>query len=89
MIAETFDMLEEFVGMMETRTRGDFAAAGHLERLDAVAEKLMAYRPTPMLWAGRHSTYVNYMRRFFRPATEGGYQRVTHSNRLVAAACDE
>ena len=90
MIASTFALLEEFIGMMEARTRVDFVSAQqHLDRLDAVAEKLMAYRPTPMLSAGRHSTYINYMRRYFRPATEGGYKHVTQGNRLVAAAGDE
>src|SRR6185436_18126782 len=47
------------------------------------------YKPVPMLSAGRFSTYVNYMRRFFRPATEGGYKRVTDGNKLVVAAKDE
>ena len=42
-----------------------------------------------MVSAGRFSTYVNYMRRFFRPATEGGYARVTGGNQLAAAANDE
>jgi hypothetical protein len=90
MVADTFTMLEEFVGMMDARARADFAAAHeHLARLDAAAERLMAYKPVPMLSAGRHSTYVNYMRRFFRPCTEQAYRRVTGGNRLVAAARDE
>jgi len=90
MIAETFEMLEAFIAMIDARVRVDFVAAQReLQRLDAVAEKLMAYQPVPMLSAGRHSTYVNYMRRFFRPATEGGHQRVTGGNRLAAAAQDE
>jgi beta-galactosidase/beta-glucuronidase len=42
-----------------------------------------------MLSAGRHSTYVNYMRRFFRPCTEQGYKRVTNGNKLGAMANDE
>ena len=72
--------------MMDARVRVDFVAAQHeLERLDAVADKLMAYKPVPMLSAGRFSTYVNYMRRFYRPATEGGFKRVTGENHLVAA----
>jgi hypothetical protein len=90
MITETFEMLEAFVAMMDARVRVDFVAAQReLEKLDSVAGKLMEYKPVPMLSAGRHSTYVNYMRRFFRPATEGGYQRVTGGNRLAAAAQDE
>ena len=55
----------------------------------SVANTLMAYKPTPMLVAGRFSTYVNYMKRFFRPATEQGFKRVTGGNKLVAAAADE
>src|SRR5262249_57909561 len=38
---------------------------------------------------GRFSTYTNYMRRFFRPATEQGYKRVTGGNKLVAKFEDE
>ena len=90
MIGETFEMLEAFIGMMDARVRVDFPAAQReLERLDAAAGKLMAYQPTPMLAGGRHSSYLNYMRRFFRPATEDGFKRVTGGNRLVAAAKDE
>jgi hypothetical protein len=90
MITETFDMLEAFIAMMDARVRVDFVTAkAELEKLDAVAEKLMACKPVPMLSAGRFSTYVNYMRRFFRPCTEQGYERVTGGNRLVAAAKDE
>ena len=90
MITETFDMLEAFIAMMDARVRVDFVAAkAELEKLDAVAEKLMGYKSVPMLSVGRHSTYVNYMNRFFRPCTEQGYERVTGGNRLVAAAKDE
>lgn len=90
MVTETFDMLEAFVGMLAARTRGDFSAAkDELDRLDAVANRLMTYQPVPMVSAGRHSTYVNYMNRFFRPATEQGYRRVTGGNRVIAAAADE
>lgn len=90
MISETFETLEAFIAMMDARVRVDFPAAQkELERLDAAAEKLMAYQPTAMLAGGRHSSYINYMRRFFRPATEDGFKRVTGGNRLVAAAKDE
>ncbi len=89
-IAESFEMTEAFIAMLEARVRNDFPAAkDHLERCDALAEKLMAISPVPMLSAGRHSTYVNYMRRFFRPATEQGFRRVTGGNELIAAAEDE
>ncbi len=90
MISETFEMLEAFIAMMDARVRVDFPTAQReLTRLDSVAEKLMNYKPTPMLSAGRHSTYVNYMKRFFRPCTEDGFKRVSGDNRLVAAAKDE
>lgn len=90
MITQTFDTLEAFCAMMDARVRVDFVEAkAHLGKLDAVANQLMAYEPVPMLSAGRFSTYVNYMRRFFRPCTEQGHQRVTNGNRLVAAAQDE
>lgn len=90
MITETFDLLEAFIDMMDARTHSDFPAAkAALDRLDAVANRLMNYKPVPMLSAGRFSTYVNYMKRFFRPCTEQGYQRVTGGNKLVAVARDE
>ena len=37
----------------------------------------------------RSSTYVNYMKRFYRPCTEQGFKRVTDGNQVVAAAPDE
>ncbi len=90
MITDTFDMTEAFCRMMEARTRVDFPAAkAELDKMDAVAQRLMEMKPVPMLSAGRHSTYINYMRRFFRSPTEQGYARVTGSNVLVAAASDE
>ncbi len=90
MIADTFAMTEAFVEMMNARARQDFVEAkAQLDKCDAVAQKLMDMKPVPMLSAGRHSTYVNYMKRFFRHATEQGYARVTGGNRLAAAAADE
>ncbi len=90
MITSTFDMTEAFIEMMDTRAQGNFAAAkAALDRCDAVAQTLMDMKPVPMVSAGRHSTYVNYMRRFFRQPTEQGYARVSGSNVLVAAAADE
>lgn len=90
MITETFDLLEAFIAMLDSRTRGDFKTAkAELDRLDAVANTLMAYKPVPMLSAGRFSTYLNYMKRFFRPCTEQGFKRISDGNRLVAAAQDE
>ncbi len=90
MIADTFEMTEAFCKMMEARGRVDFVAAkAELDKCDAIAQKLMDMKPVPMLVAGRHSTYINYMKRFFRGATEQGYARVTGSNTLVAAAADE
>jgi hypothetical protein len=90
LITQTFDLLQAFIAMLEARNIGDFAGGQkQLERCDEVANKLMAYKPVPMLSAGRFSTYVNYMRRFFRPATEQGYKRVTGGNDLAAAAADE
>ncbi len=90
MISETFEMTDAFCNMMEARVKLDLVGAQReLERLDTVANKLMAYKPVPMVSAGRFSTYVNYMRRFFRHATEQGYARITGGNRLVAAAPDE
>lgn len=83
-------MLEAFDNMMDARTRVDFVEAKQeLDKLDAVATRLMEYKPVPMVSAGHFSTYTNYMKRFFRGATEQGYARVTGGNQLVAAAKDE
>ncbi|MHB0935589.1 MAG: DUF4838 domain-containing protein [Armatimonadota bacterium] len=90
MIVQTFDMTEAFCEMMEARVRVDFTAAkASLEKCDIIANELMTMKPVPMVSAGRHSTYVNYMNRFFRRCTEQGYARVTGGNVLVAAAGDE
>jgi hypothetical protein len=88
-ITRTFRLLEEFIRMRSALSASDFpAAAESLKRMDAHASELMETKPVPMLSAGRFSTYVNYMRRFFRPATEDGFKRVSGGNRLVAAAKD-
>ena len=90
MITQTFDLLEAFIAMMDARVENDFAKGkAELDKMDAVAEKLMSYEPAPMLSAGRFSTYVNYTKRFFRQCTEQGYARVTGGNELIAAAEDE
>jgi hypothetical protein len=89
-VTETFDLLAAFIAMLDRRAAGDFVAAkAELDKLDAVANRLMSYAPVPMLSAGRFSTYVNYMNRFFRPCTEQGHARITGGNRLVAVAGDE
>ncbi len=89
MITETFDLLEHFIAMMDARVQVDFVSAKkQQDAMDAVAETLMNYDP-PMLLSGRFSTYNNYTRRFFRPCTDGGFQRVTDGNRLVAACRDQ
>jgi len=89
LITQTFDMTEAFCKMLEARNRLDLVAAKtELDKCDAVAAELMAYDP-PMLSKGRFSTYDQYMRRFFRHASEQGAARVTNGNQLVAAARDE
>jgi hypothetical protein len=89
MIADTFEMTERFCLMMDARTKVDFVAAkSELDKMDAVAQRLMDIKPVPMVSAGRHSTYINYMKRFFRNATEQGYARVTGGNVLLASAPD-
>lgn len=90
LISQAFELTDHFCGMMEARAALDFQKANDdLIKMDAVANKLMAYKPVPMLLDGRHSTYLNYMRRFFRPATEQAYARISGGNELIAAAPDE
>lgn len=89
-ISQSLDMLDAFNTMMDARVRVDFPTAkAELVKLDAVATELMEMKPVPMVSAGRFSTYLNYMKRFYRPATEQGFKRVTDGNQLVAAAPDE
>ena len=90
LISETLDLLEHFIGMLESRANGDFVKAkAELDKLDAVANVLMDHKPVAMLSAGRFSTYVNYMKRFYRPCTEQAYKRVTEGNKPLAIAKDE
>ncbi|MHB0935590.1 MAG: DUF4838 domain-containing protein [Armatimonadota bacterium] len=87
MIVRTFDMTEAFCEMMEARVKVDFPTAqAALERCDAAANDLMAYKPVAMLDT---RIYPSYMKRFFRPCTEQGYARVTGGNTLIATAKDE
>jgi hypothetical protein len=89
MIVQTFDLLEAFIAMLESRANNDFITAKReLDRADSLAEQLMAVKPVPMMAAGRFSTYVNYMKRFYRPCTEQAFKRVTDGNTLIAAAHD-
>ena len=88
-VSGSFEMLEAFIAMLAARVEFDFVSAkAHLETMDGIAEKLMAYDP-PMLVAGRFSTYTSYTRRFYRPCTEQGHARVTGDNELVATLDDE
>lgn len=90
LLGQTLDMLDAFNTMMDARARVDFPTAKlELVKLDAVAEELMGLKPVAMVSAGRFSTYVSYMKRFYRPCTEQGFKRVTEGNQLIAAAPDE
>ena len=53
MITQTFDLLEAFIGMMESRAGHDFVKAkAELVKMDEIAKKLMTYEPVPMLSSG-------------------------------------
>ena len=89
-IGQGLAMLDAFNEMMAARVRVDFVTAkAELVKADAIAEELMGMKPVAMVSAGRFSTYVNYMKRFYRPCTEQGFKRVTDGNQAVAAAPDE
>ena len=89
-IGQGLAMLDAFNEMMAARVRVDFVTAkAELVKADAIAEELMGMKPVAMVSAGRFSTYVNYMKRFYRPCTEQGFKRVTDGNQVVAAAPDE
>jgi len=81
-----FDYTEAFIQMLERRAAHDWVGAKEaLDRVDALREKLVAYDP-PMV---NPKLAPSYLRRFFRPCTEQGYERVTGGNTLVAALDDE
>jgi hypothetical protein len=81
-----FDALEEFCAMRRHRNAFQFeqARAAH-ERLRAIQEEAIAQDPPYISSRGGRS----YMRRFWTPAVEQGYQRTTGGNELVAGLPDQ
>ena len=79
-----FDFLEHFVAMLDHRNAFDFAAAYRdLEAMRAVREKAIEHEP-PLLYA---RSARSYMKRFWSPATESGYERL-EDGELVAGLPD-
>jgi hypothetical protein len=83
---EVLDYTEAFIAMMERRAAHHWPAARTaLARMDALRGILLAY-PTPML---NEEAATSYLKRFFRPCTEQGYERAVEKGTLLAGLQDE
>ena len=74
MITQTFDLLEAFIEMMESRAEHDFVKAkAELVKMDETAEKLMTYA------FGRGLDYYDMptLRRIVRESSENDYRMQT------------
>jgi hypothetical protein len=82
----TFDFTESLALMLQHRAAHRYAAAKkELDRMRGLIDRLSAYDP-PML----HPRYSrSYLDRFFAPATEQAFKRVTGGNKLMAGLDDE
>lgn len=84
---KSFNYLQAFVDMIESRNRFDFAASQKaLGEADAILKDLIEGYDVPML---ARKGGPNYLRRFFRMPTEQAYKRVTEGNEMVAPLQDE
>ena len=82
----SFDYLEAFVEMLETRSRHDYAASqAALNRVDELQTKLIKNWDVSMIHA---RTAPSYLARFFRKTTEQGAARTSDGNRMVAGFDD-
>jgi Domain of unknown function (DUF4838)/Glycosyl hydrolases family 2, sugar binding domain len=81
----TFDMLESFITMLDTRNQHDYKAANAAhDKVMALGKKAYEHKPTLVM----KRAFVNYMRRFWTAPTVQGWERVTKGNRLVAGLPD-
>ncbi len=84
MYERSFEYLEAFVAMLETRAVHDYEASWRaLQRMNRIREQLQSHSP-PLL--GKHAE--SYLRRFFSRTTEEGFERTRGGNELVAGLDD-
>ena len=82
----SYDYLQSFLSMLENRNKFDFVSAmKDLEKLKQIQQ--IAFKYNPQMFAEKAAT--SYMRRFFSPCVEQGYERTTGKNVFVAGFDDE
>ncbi|MCX7704710.1 MAG: DUF4838 domain-containing protein [bacterium] len=82
----SYDYLASFLSMLENRNRFDFVSAKKdLERIQEIQQKAFQYEPK--MFAQGPAT--SYMKRFFSPCIEQGFERITGKNVFVAGLPDE
>jgi hypothetical protein len=84
---KSFDMLESFVAMIESRNVHDWKTSmENLARLDVLQEDLVKnYKPSML----HNRVAISYLRRFFRAPTEQGFERSTGGNTFLVGLPDE
>ncbi len=82
----SYDYLATFLSMLENRNKFDFVAAKKdLDVLQEIQQKAFKYEPK--MFAEKAAT--SYMKRFFSPCIEQGFERVTGNNSFIAGLPDE
>ncbi|MCM8817424.1 MAG: hypothetical protein NC913_07965, partial [Candidatus Omnitrophica bacterium] len=82
----SYDYLAAFLSMLENRNKFDFVSAKKdLDRIQEIQQRAFQYEPK--MFSEKAAT--SYMRRFFSPCVEQGYERVTGKNIFVAGLPDE
>ena len=86
LFTEGFAYTEAFIDMMEKRGANDWKGAkAALDRMDELKGILTAYKPAMI-----NKEYADsYMKRFFRPCTEQGYERAAGTNGVFVAGLDD
>jgi len=82
----SYDYLAAFLSMLENRNKFDFVSAKKdLEKVQEIQQ--VAFKYNPQMFSEKPAT--SYMKRFFSPCVEQGYERVTGKNIFVAGLPDE
>ncbi len=82
----SYDYLASFLSMLENRNRFDFVSAKKdLDNLRGIQERAFKYEPKMFV----EKAATSYMKRFFSPCIEEGFERITGKNTLVAGLPDE
>jgi len=84
MYTRSFDYLDAFVMMLESRAKHDFITSKQaLDQINAIREQLLSNNP-PLI--GRKAE--SYMNRFFSKTTQEGYERMSGGNRFIVGLDD-